>query len=108
MNRKSELRKIVVDIIFGRESVFFESFQFGHLTAGVAEVLHQKTGADTARIFSIGHDEQRLSEEDWLLVQEIFWDLVFERVINTGSNKDNPAFPWFRLHSDAKKNLRIE
>ena len=97
--RKAELRKIVLDIVTKREHVHFDPFHFGHLTAGVAEILGRgniRTGFATPY-----QTEARLDEEDWISVQEIFWDLVYERVLTIGQDKPNPDFPWFRLHSEA-------
>jgi hypothetical protein len=101
MSSKSELRQIVLDIIFGKENVFLDPWQFGHLTAGVAEVLYRRAGFADSAMASLSQPERKLEEDDWLLVQEIFWDLIFKRVITIGSDKANPEFPHFRLHSSS-------
>ena len=102
--RKSELRSIVLDIVFKRAGVTYAPSQFGHLTAGVAEVLSRN---ETQQPYSasVFQPEARLSEPDWLLVQEVFWDLVSERVLTPGMNSANSDFPWFRIHSQAESNL---
>ena len=99
--RKAELRKIVVDIIFGKENVFYPPTQFAHLALGVAEVLDRRAGNTNVDI-----SQQRLNSNDGDLVREIFWDLFTERVITIGMNPDNPSFPWFRQHSNAAANLK--
>jgi hypothetical protein len=68
----------------------------------VAEVLRRRAGgADSASIYA-----PHLDDSDAVLVQEIFWDLIVERVLTIGADAANSQLPWFRLHSDAKDNLR--
>ncbi len=102
---KAELRKIILGIILGNEPVTYDPTQFGHLTAGVAEVLsRQRSGQGYSS--SVFQPEQRLNEDDWQIVQEIFWDLVCERAISQGLNSSNPNFPWFRVHPEAAAKLK--
>ncbi len=102
--RKSDLREIVVAIIFGKEKVAYEPSQLAHLTLGVAEVLGRRAGGSgSAHIHSA---EQQLKDADATLVQEVFWDLIIERVITIGIDAANAELPWFRLHSDAVANLK--
>jgi len=103
---KAELRAIVLDIVFGRETVRYSASQFEHLAIGVAEVLQRRqspAGPPSGSVWPAG--DQRLGEADWLLVNEIFWDLVAGRVLTPGMNSSNAEFPWFRLHSEAAANL---
>jgi hypothetical protein len=102
--RKAELRKIVLDILFRRETVGYEPSQFANLVIGVAEVLERHAGSKATSQKLFPHSPQ-LESTDRLLVQEIFWDLVVERIITIGLNVSNPDFPWFRLHSEAQSNL---
>lgn len=99
--RKIELRKIVLDIVFKRESVTYGPSQLNNLNLGVAEVLNRgaRAGGSYASVFQ---PESRLDAGDAMLVMEIFWDLVVEKILTIGLNSDNPNFPWFRLHSEAK------
>jgi len=107
-NRKSELREIVLDILLYKEKVMFSPSQFGHLTAGVAEVLFRRDNPNSDAFRGIAFPPEReLEENDWLLVQEIFWDLVSERIINVGMDSANAQYPWFRLHSEAEEKLGI-
>jgi hypothetical protein len=100
---KAGLRNVILDIVFGRETVHYSPTQFEHLAIGVAEVLQRRQGPPSASVWPAG--DQRLCEADWLLVNEIFWDLVAERVLTPGMNSSNLKFPWFRLHSEAAANL---
>ena len=108
MNRKSELRKIVLDIILGKEQVVLEPSQFGHLTSGVAEVLYRGSRSADSSAHALSEPEHKLDDEDWLLVQEIFWDLITEQIITIGLDSANPVWPWFRLHSEAVQNLECK
>jgi hypothetical protein len=101
--RKEELRKIVLDILFRRENIGYEPSQFNHLAVGVAEVLSNRLISVSSSTRPFPHDA-RLDSNDDLLVREIFWDLVIEKVITIGLNSPNPDFPWFRLHSEAESN----
>ena len=99
--RKTELRRIVLDIILGREAVTYDRWQFAHLSAGVAEVLSRRGSVEVFSTSAVLH-EPRLAEADWQLTQEIFWDLICERVITPGSDSTNDQLPFFRLHSEAR------
>src|SRR5438874_1412052 len=102
--RKQELRKIILDIVFGRERVGYEPSQFAYLASGVAEVISRRVPKPSTSTAIFLH-EPRLDHNDELLVQEIFWDLVIEKVLTIGSDVSNTQFPWFRLHSEAQLNL---
>src|ERR1700730_4144580 len=86
--RKQELRKIVIDIVFGREKVNYDPSQFSHLAIGVAEVLQRRVSAGGGAAAVFPH-QTLLQHEDQLLVQEIFWDLVVEKIITIGKNPSN-------------------
>lgn len=51
---------------------------------------------------------RRPSDDDWQTVQEIFWDLVCERVISPGRDSANPTFPSFRVHSETAAKLSLD
>jgi hypothetical protein len=103
ITRKAELREIVLNIIFQRVQVF-DPFQFGNLTAGVAEVLSQRSG--NLPNPSNYPSERRLKDCDEVIVREIFWDLFIQRVITLGADAANADFPHFRLHSEAADALK--
>jgi hypothetical protein len=101
--RKQLMRRVVLDIICGREKVQYEPNRFPHLLAGVTEVMiRRKVEPPKDRMPYDMYPE--LSDEDKDLVREVFWDLVIERVITIGLNASNPDFPWFKLHSEYKWN----
>jgi hypothetical protein len=80
---KSELRAVILDILFKKEPVQYSPNQYASLLAGAKEVL-KRNGLEAGA-------------EDSIL--EIFWDLFREGIITLGNNSSNPEFPWFRLHS---------
>ncbi len=98
------MKQIVLDILFDREKVYLDPCQFGHLTAGVAEVLYRRENPTSRGMALV--PERTLEENDWLFVQEIFWDLVGERIITIGMDSANAQYPWFRLHSEATERPR--
>jgi hypothetical protein len=89
--RKQFIQKIVVDILWGREDIqHYPPRQLDQLEAGVYEVIQAK---DTHM------------EGDKLLVHEVFWDLIYQRVLTLGIDLANREFPFFRLHSDFEDNI---
>jgi hypothetical protein len=44
----------------------------------------------------------RLSESDTMLVNEAIWDLIIQRIITPGTNRDNTHFPWLRITDETK------
>jgi hypothetical protein len=99
--RKSELRQIVVDVIFGKEKTSAKSDAYNYLPIAVTEVLDRRAGLTNVKLY-----ENRLSETDQLLVEEIYWDLIIERVITPTMVHANVEYPYYRLHSDADSNLK--
>jgi hypothetical protein len=102
--RKAELRGVMLDIIAGREPTKYEVYEMGALIGAVAEVLHRRTGKSADE-----HDRYprspQLEDEDRLLAQEIFWDLILERIITPGWGLPNSELPYFRLHSEVDENI---
>lgn len=47
------------------------------------------------------------SEEDIMLVQEVVWDLITERVLTPGSNSEQLAWPWLRVTDRGKLERKI-
>jgi hypothetical protein len=99
--RKRLLRALVLDILFRRETGSYPPNQLANLKTN-AEALERKTPAP--KVFSPFPQQPRLDYDDDLLVQEIFWDLVIERVVTIGMDASNADLPWFRLHSEAAEN----
>ena len=89
--RKQFIQQIVLDILWGRKEITHHSpRQLDHLEAGVYEVIDA---------------EDQHVEGDKLLVQEIFWDLIYQRVLTLGTDLANREFPFFRLHTDFEENV---
>jgi hypothetical protein len=86
---KSELREIVEEAIFGSQS----PTHFSNLIREVEKILARNAG--------VRHCHLEPSES--VLANEIFWDLICERVITPGSDAANPHLPRFRIHSEAKQ-----
>jgi hypothetical protein len=97
-NRKAELRKVVLDILTGKESVFYEPNQFAHLALGIAEVEERRLGHSSA-VLGFHESGARLTDEDQETLQEIFWVLIIERIISPELNEGGNPFGRFRLHS---------
>lgn len=98
MNRKAQLRTVVLDIICKREPATYAPTQFASLVANVAEVLARQAGQSKGSVWQ--NPSPDLNEGDKMLVSEIFWDLVVEKVITIGLDSANQGYPWFRLHSE--------
>jgi hypothetical protein len=102
--RKTEIREVILDIISGRAKTKYPPTQVGNLLTGVAEVLNRRAGKaeDSQNVFP--HNSE-LEYDDKLLAQEIFWDLIVERIITPGWDFPNSELPFFRVHSEAKERL---
>jgi hypothetical protein len=48
--------------------------------------------------------EVRISDRNALLINEIIWDLIMERILTPGINADNLEWPW--LHVNDKEKLK--
>ncbi len=99
--RKTEIRAVMLDIIAGREQVQYEPTQLAHLLSGVAEVFERRAGKPK-NMHSAFQPSDELEYDDKLLAQEIFWDLIVERIITPGFDFPNSELPFFRPHSAAK------
>jgi len=101
-HQKSELRAIILEILAGREKTDLEPYCLQNLFAGIAEVLERRE-PHLPDPRSIELPRVSLSDADTLLAQEIFWDLLIERIITPGYNLANQSLPYFRLHSEASR-----
>jgi len=95
-----EIRKVVLDLLSGRERVPSEPNQYISLQNGVAEVLKKRDPASTS-IRSGGNPV--LISEDRDIFLEVFWDLFRQGIITLGLSDSNPDFPFFRVSSFGKK-----
>lgn len=101
-----EIRLITIDILAGWESAKYEPNQYEHLAIGVADIIHTRNPCSTSS--QVHGGEPRLSNNDDLLFQEVFWDLFRQGIITLGFNRANNNFPFFRVSSYGKKILDLK
>jgi hypothetical protein len=93
---KSEIKTITMGVLFSpnppRQKV--------SLDMAIASALAAKNGLP--RYEPDGH----LFGENWLMFNEVFWELIVDKIITPGLDSCNPDLPWFRLHSQASENLK--
>ena len=89
----------MLDIITGREKTKYDVARLDNVLAGVAEVFERRAGKPREG-FNIFPTAPELEHEDKLLAQEVFWDLMIEKIITPGLNFPNSELPYFRLHSE--------
>lgn len=104
--RKQLIRGIILDIFFRNEKVSHSVTQYNNLINGVQEVMVRRKISPSAGYAPLDIHGQ-LAEKDLMIIQEVFWDLVIDKVITLGSDHANPEFPFFRLHSEAENNLKL-
>lgn len=93
---KSEIKTIALDILFSPNPP------------------HQKVGLDMAIAAALAVEnglpryepDGHLFGENWLMFNEVFWELIVDKIITPGLDPCNPDLPWFRLHSQASENLK--
>jgi hypothetical protein len=95
---KAEIRKIALDLLFNAEE---PPTQKDHLDDRILEELKRRN-ADKQ------HAEEGSSEYDWQMFNELFWDLILDRIITPGIDAIHPALPNFRLHSEAREKSKGE
>src|SRR5258708_26790328 len=95
--RKKEIKDIMLGIIAGKTKEPVRTFD--DLKLRVTKVLHprdeqSKKAADFAASVELGNtsDEPELSEDDWALFSEVYWDLLLERTITPRLYSSNPDF----------------
>jgi hypothetical protein len=98
-----EIRKIAIEILAEKEKVTYDPSQYEHLKIGIAEIIQKRNSPSMPNtdIYGAPH----LSDHDYLLFQEIFWDLFRQGIITLGMDSSNKQFPWFRVSSYGKKLL---
>ncbi|HEY6803735.1 MAG TPA: hypothetical protein VI306_09165 [Pyrinomonadaceae bacterium] len=93
-----ELRSVALDILAGREQVYYEPSQYEHLKSGIADVLASRQRGQ--RMVN-----SQLSNHDGQLFLELFWDLFRQGIITLGLNDSNPNFPWLHVTAFGKQLL---
>jgi hypothetical protein len=98
-----EIRKVAIDILSGKEKVRYDPCQFESFRVGIAEVIQNREAPPNSRVDNIG--TPRLSDNDDLFFQEVFWDLFRQGIITFGMDRMNTQLPWFRVSSNGEKIL---
>ena len=95
-----EIRKVVLDLLSGRERVPSEPNQYISLQNGVAEVLKKRDPASTS--MRSGGNPVLISEDRDIFL-EVFWDLFRQGIITLGQSDSNPDFPFFEYQVLVRK-----
>ena len=99
-----EIRKAAIDILMGKEQQLrHKPTQFRSFMVGTAEVIQRRDPSSRPEPSYCG--DPRLSNNDELLFQEMFWELFRQGIITLGLDTQNEEFPWFRVSSFGKKIL---
>lgn len=91
----SEMRRVVLDHVLSITGFT----QYGSILLGVAQSLIKRQLVSETGSHSFSHTSSyvELSNKDADLVNEIVWDLIIERVLSIGGDKNNPNWPFLRL-----------
>jgi hypothetical protein len=92
---KSDIRAIALDILLDTTN---PPKQKVNLDLAIASELARKAGRPK--------QGDALSGNEWLMFDEVFWDLIMDRIITPGMDMANSGLPWFRLHSEARQNAK--
>jgi hypothetical protein len=93
---KAEIRAIALSVLFSPNP----PHEKVGLDMAIASVLAAKSGLQ--RYEPDGH----LFGENWLMFNEVFWELIVDKIITPGVGSVHTDLPWFRLHSQASENLK--
>ncbi len=86
-----EIRRVVIDLLSGRESPSYDLSQYEHLRLSVGDVFTRREGKTPDSYNS------QLDNKDNEIFMEVFWDLFRQGIITLGVNNSNKEFPWFRV-----------
>jgi hypothetical protein len=93
---KSEIKTIALGILFSPNP----PCQIVDLDKAMASALAAKSG-----LLRYEPDGQ-LFGENWLMFNEVLWELIVDKIITPGMTSVHTDLPWFRLHSQASENLK--
>jgi hypothetical protein len=99
---KAEIREIALDLLLNSDE---PPTQKDHLDDRILEELKRK------RADKPDKQEQNAegsSEYNWHMFNELFWDLILDRVITPGIDAIHAALPNFSLHSEAREKSKEE
>jgi hypothetical protein len=93
---KPEIKTIALGILFGPDP----PCQIVNLDKAIASALAAKSG-----LLRYEPDGQ-LFGENWLMFNEVFWELIVDKIITPGMTSVHTDLPWFHLHSQASENVK--
>ena len=99
---KAEIRKIALDLLFNADE---PPTQKDHLDDRILEELKRKHADKPDKHLQ---DAEGSLEYDWQMFNELFWDLILDRVITPGIDAIHPKLPDFRIHSEAREKPKRE
>jgi hypothetical protein len=100
-----EIRNVAIEILSGRERTRIGELKSSDdLERAIAEVLKRRDGEGIVD----RHDVPILSVTDRQLFDEVFWDLLLQKVITPGWNESNRNLPFFRLSHFGNRILENE
>ncbi len=99
---KAEIRKIALDLLLNADE---PPSHKDHLDDKILDELKRKHGDKPDKQ---QQDAEGSSEYDWQMFNELFWDLILDRIITPGIDAIHPALPNFRLHSEAREKSKHE
>jgi len=88
-----EIRAAAIDVLAGREKVFYEPSQYEHLSLGIGQVFAQRESRIQPGNYGATYP---LDYQDKETLLELFWDLFRQGIITLGLNDSNREFPFFR------------
>jgi hypothetical protein len=102
---KAEIRKIALDLLFKADE---PPTQKDQLEDEILDELKRQHGDQPDKPDKEEPSAEGASEYDWQMFNELFWDLILDRIITPGIDAVHPALPNFRLHSEAREKAKQE
>jgi hypothetical protein len=93
---KAEIRAIALSILVSPNP----PCQKVNLNMAIASALAAKCGLQRYE------PDGKLFGENWIMFNEVFWELIVDKIITPGMDSVRADLPWFRLHSQASENLK--
>lgn len=78
-----------------------KEFQFDDITASILRDI-KGTLLDNNTNFPVF--DSILSDREYMLIQEIVWNLIRDGILTPGVNRDHLSWPWLRITNEKKLN----
>ncbi|MBC8015423.1 MAG: hypothetical protein H7X79_06730 [Sporomusaceae bacterium] len=78
-----------------------KEFQFEDITASILRDI-KGTLLDNNTKFPVC--DSILADREYMLVQEIVWNLIRDGILTPGANRDHLSWPWLRITNEKKFN----